>query len=76
MVRIFLLKINGPIDTSIHELEGGWTAEVVAMVSDPESRFHRPGNGLDFYQKDVRRIVDESNGELIYDSQFSIIPRP
>jgi hypothetical protein len=35
------------------------------MVSDPENKFHKPGNGLDFYECDVSRIFDDK-GNIIY----------
>ncbi len=63
---VFRLKIAYPIDTSIYGKNGGWNSHVVLMVNDPENKFHRPGNGLDFYEEDVQKIIDEATGELIY----------
>ena len=63
--EIFLLKINGPIDTSIYERDGGWNAEVVTMITDPDNKFHRSGNGIDFYEKDVRRVLDPRTDKVI-----------
>jgi hypothetical protein len=61
----FLLRIKYPIDTSIYGTDGGWCADIINMVSDPENKFHKPGNGLDFYECDVSRIYDDK-GNIIY----------
>lgn len=66
---VFLLKVKYPLDTSIYGEPGGWNSDVVSMISDPTNKFHRPGNGLDFYEDDIIRIVDESKGDVIFDNR-------
>ncbi|MBI5688021.1 MAG: hypothetical protein HZC54_23355 [Verrucomicrobia bacterium] len=66
--EVFLLKIHGPIDTSIYGSAGGWNAEVISMVSDPDNKFHKPGNGLDFYEYDVKSVTDTTTNELLFEA--------
>jgi len=64
--RAFLLKMVCPIDSSIYNSIGGWTADVVCMLSDPKNKFHKPRSGLDFFEGDILEIQDLTSEEVIY----------
>lgn len=69
--NVFVLTAFDPIDTSIYNEVGGWCAEVVSMISDPENKFHKPRSGLDFYEKDVLSIMDAETKVIVYNKDCS-----
>lgn len=66
---ILLVKNVSPIDASIYNEDGGWTCQVVLFISDRNNKFHRPGNGMDFYENDLQKIVDANTLDTLFEQE-------
>ena len=67
--RDFRLRGFSQIDSSIYNLPDGWCAEIVEFVSprdDSDSRLYPDGSSIDFYESDLREIVNEETGESVF----------
>jgi hypothetical protein len=55
-----------PIDPSIYGLEGQWTAEILEIIQaiPKNKKAIKIGNGMDFKEEDVQRIIDTTTGEV------------
>ena len=64
---VFLLRNLNPIDSSIYDLSGLWSAEIVEAIRMPPKRkkLFKQGVGLDFKEEDIQEIIDVSAGELL-----------
>jgi hypothetical protein len=64
----FILKELNPIDPSIYDSKGQWTAMIVEIicVSAKKEKLLKPGSGLDFKEEDIQEITDATTHELIY----------
>ncbi len=67
--RAFRLRSFVKIDSSVYDRPDGWSAVVVECLAPDDSwnrRLFHPGAALDFYESDLRVIVDESTGDVLF----------
>jgi hypothetical protein len=66
--EVFLLKELNPIDPSIYNSNGQWTAEIAGIIHIPakKQKLLKLGIGLDFKEADVTEIIDTTTGESLY----------
>ena len=66
---IFRLRDFSPVNPTIYGDADGWTATVVEAVRGhhPDfARLYRPGSGLDFFERDIAEIIDESSSTPLF----------
>ena len=65
---IFVLRGARPVDTSVYDVTGQWTAEIIEVISVPviKQKVHVAGAGLDFMEKDIREVFDATTCERVF----------
>jgi len=64
----YILEGLYPVDYSVYQKEGRWSAYVSGHVnlSEAKMKTHPLGSGLDFHLEEIVEIADDTSGEQLF----------